>query len=84
MSDDAKKPIRNKTPNPQVDNAPKPPTEEVKKPNPAELFKTTVENKIQSIITEFAEGKISREQFQVIYARYSEQLAIANAALMTG
>ncbi|MDX2076400.1 MAG: hypothetical protein SFZ02_08205 [bacterium] len=84
MSDDAKKPISKKTPTPPVDNAQKPPTEEVKKPNPAELFKTTVENKIQSIITEFAEGKISREQFQVIYARYSEQLAIANAALMTG
>ncbi|MDZ4671077.1 MAG: hypothetical protein SH821_09420, partial [Phototrophicales bacterium] len=47
-------------------------------------FKATVEGKIQGIIAEFAEGKISREQFQVIYARYSEQLAIANAALMTG
>jgi hypothetical protein len=65
---------------------PTPPTGEPteKKPNPAEAFKATVEGKIQGLITEFAEGKISREQFQMIYARYSEQLAIANAALMTG
>jgi len=55
-----------------------------KKPNPAEAFKATVEAKIQGLITEFADGKISREQFQMIYARYSEQLSIANAALMTG
>lgn len=70
MSDDAKK------------TTPPPNTE--KKPNPAEAFKATVEAKIQGLITEFADGKISREQFQMIYARYSEQLSIANAALMTG
>lgn len=58
--------------------------DEQKKVNPAELFKLTVENKIQGIIAEFAEGKLSREQFQVLYARYSEQLAIATAALITG
>ncbi len=62
---------------------PQPPNTE-KKPNPAEAFKATVEAKIQGLITEFADGKISREQFQMIYARYSEQLSIANAALMTG
>lgn len=78
MSDDAKKPIRKLGEKPSI-----PPTTE-KKPNPAEAFKATVEAKIQGILTEFAEGKISREQFQVIYARYSEQLAIANAALMSG
>lgn len=50
----------------------------------AEAFKATVEEKIQKLVAEFAEGKISREQFHAIYARYSSQLSIANQAMMSG
>ncbi|NJL57581.1 hypothetical protein HC928_22470 [bacterium] len=47
-------------------------------------FKATVEEKIRNLVAEFAEGKISREQFHAIYARYSSQLSIANQALVSG
>lgn len=50
----------------------------------AETFKASVEAKIKGIVSEFAEGKISREQFHVIYERYSAQLSIANQALASG
>lgn len=50
----------------------------------AEEFKASIENKIRGLIAEFAEGKISREQFHIIYERYNGQLAIANHALMSG
>lgn len=50
----------------------------------AEAFKLLMEEKIQSIVKEFAEGKISREQFHVLYERYSARLSIATHALMTG
>ncbi|MDZ4764495.1 MAG: hypothetical protein SGI73_08080 [Chloroflexota bacterium] len=44
-------------------------------------LKAQVETKIQGLLTEFAEGKISREQFQVIYARYDSQLLAAEKGL---
>ncbi|MCU0498815.1 MAG: hypothetical protein MUF87_15800 [Anaerolineae bacterium] len=47
-------------------------------------FKETIESKIRGLIEEFAEGKISREQFHVIYEKYNAQLSIANHALMSG
>lgn len=47
-------------------------------------FKEEVEGKIRSLIEEFAEGKISREQFHVIYERYNAQLSIATHALLSG
>lgn len=50
----------------------------------AEEFKTLMEEKIQSIVREFADGKISREQFHALYERYSARLSIATYALMTG
>lgn len=50
----------------------------------AEAFKAEVQKKIQSLIAEFADGKISREQFNVLYERYSGQLAIADHALLSG
>jgi hypothetical protein len=50
----------------------------------AEDFRITVEGKIKSIVGEFAEGMISREQFHVLYERYSSQLTIANHALASG
>lgn len=50
----------------------------------AEAFKVMVEEKIQKLVAEFAEGKISREQFHAIYARYSSQLSIANQAMVSG
>lgn len=50
----------------------------------AEEFKAELQIKIQNLIAEFAEGKISREQFNVIYERYSGQMAIADHALLSG
>lgn len=50
----------------------------------AEAFKTEVQKKIQGLVAEFAEGKISREQFQVLYERYNSQVAITEYALMSG
>jgi len=50
----------------------------------AVAFKEGLETKIRGLIEEFAEGKISREQFHVIYEKYNAQLEIANHALMTG
>ncbi len=50
----------------------------------AQAFKDNLEAKIRKLIDEFAEGLISREQFHVIYERYSAQLSIANHALLSG
>lgn len=50
----------------------------------AQAFKDQVEEKVRKLIEEFAEGKISREQFHVIYERYNAQLSIANHALLSG
>jgi hypothetical protein len=43
--------------------------------------KAQVETKIQNLLTEFAEGKISREQFHAIYARYDSQLLAVDKGL---
>jgi hypothetical protein len=37
-------------------------------------LKGQLQLKVQKLLTEFAEGKISREQFHVIYARYNDQM----------
>jgi hypothetical protein len=50
----------------------------------AEAFRDEVLAKIDRTVKEFADGKLSSEQFQAIYARYTEQLTIANMALMSG
>jgi hypothetical protein len=50
----------------------------------AEAFKAEIQKKIQDLVTEFAEGKISREQFNMIYMRYSGRLEIADHAIMSG
>jgi hypothetical protein len=47
-------------------------------------FKESIEVKVKKLIEEFADGKISREQFHIIYERYNAQLSIANHALMSG
>lgn len=47
-------------------------------------FKESVELKIRGLIEEFAEGKISREQFHIIYERYNAQLSIATHAMVSG
>lgn len=47
------------------------------------LFKVQVQEKIQKLIQEFADGAISREQFHVIYERYTGQLAIADMAAIS-
>lgn len=50
----------------------------------AEAFKAAVEEKIQKLINDFAEGKISREQFHILYERYNARLKIADYAVMSG
>ena len=50
----------------------------------AKAFKALIEEKIQGLVDEFAEGQISREQFHILYERYSSRLAIANQALISG
>lgn len=47
----------------------------------AEVFKKNVEDKIETVLDEFAGGDISREHFDIVYARYSRQLAIADEAI---
>ena len=47
-------------------------------------YKGIIEGKIQNLIKEFAEGKLSREQFQALYERYNAQLAIATQAIISG
>lgn len=47
----------------------------------AETFKAKLEVKIQALVTEFADGKLSREQFHTIYDRYIAQLSIVSYAL---
>jgi hypothetical protein len=50
----------------------------------AEAFKTTLEGKIHQLVSEFADGRISREQFNVLYERYNGRLSITNHALLSG
>ena len=50
----------------------------------AEAFRNEVLKKINKAVQEFAEGKLSAEQFQAIYTRYTEHLSIANMAVMSG
>lgn len=52
-----------------------------KKRAKAEAFKAEVEGKIQNLIAEFSDGKISREQFNLLYDRYNGQLTIVNEAI---
>lgn len=44
------------------------------------IFKAQTQNKIATLLTEFSEGKISREQFHAVYAHYSSQLELAEVA----
>jgi hypothetical protein len=48
-----------------------------------QVFKTQVQEKIQKLLTEFAAGSISREQFHAIYERYTGQLTLAEMALQS-
>lgn len=50
-------------------------------PASIEAFKTLIQTKIKTVLDEFAQGKLSREQFQTVYAHYDAQLQIAEAAL---
>lgn len=47
-----------------------------------EAFKAQVQAKIETLLAEFADGKLNREQFHNIYAHYSNQITLANQALM--
>ena len=50
----------------------------------AQVFRNTVEDKIERVLDEFAGGDISREHFDIVYGRYSRQLAIAEEAIEKG
>lgn len=50
----------------------------------AQAFRMQVIEKIQALLNEFAEGKLNQEQFNVLYERYSGQLALAQQALESG
>ena len=50
-------------------------------PGKAELFKTEIQGKIKNLLQEFVDGKISREQFNILYERYDVQLSLANEAI---
>jgi len=45
------------------------------------VFQQEVQGKIKNLLTEFGEGKISTEQFNILYARYSNQLDMALSVL---
>ncbi len=47
-------------------------------------FQRIIQDKIESLLDGFAEGKISREQFHMLYERYNARLAIVDHALMSG
>ncbi len=44
------------------------------------IFKAQTQDKIATLLTEFSEGKISREQFHAVYAHYNAQLELAEVA----
>lgn len=47
-------------------------------------FRDEVLGKLNQTVQDFADGKLSREQFQTIYARYTERLTMANIAVLSG
>ncbi len=47
-------------------------------------FRQEVQEKIDNLLGEFADGKVSREQFQALYAHQTLKLQFANDALRTG
>ena len=49
-----------------------------------ETFREQIETKLTRTVNEFAQGKLSRELFQMIYERYSGQLSMIDKALATG
>ncbi len=56
-------------------------------PKPGEraiAFKDKVQRKIQALLQEFAEGKLSQAQFDVLYDRYHSQLLLAEYAVESG
>jgi hypothetical protein len=46
----------------------------------AEAFRIEVKGKIDKLLQDFTEGKVSREQFHLLYERYNNHLAIADEA----
>ncbi|NWF70208.1 MAG: hypothetical protein HXY40_14070 [Chloroflexi bacterium] len=50
----------------------------------AEAFKSRLTEKIQTLLDDFATGKINRDQFHALYERYSARLLIADHALLSG
>lgn len=51
--------------------------------NKIQAYKAQIQQKIQKLIAEFAEGQISRAQFHAVYERYTSQLALTDMAGMS-
>jgi hypothetical protein len=47
------------------------------------LLRNQIQTKIESLVQEFAEGAISREQFHAVYDRYASQLSLAEMAVQS-
>lgn len=45
-------------------------------------YQEQLRTKIQNLLVEYTEGKISREQFQILYERYNNHLSIADNVAM--
>lgn len=46
-------------------------------------FRAEAQHKIEQLLSEFANGKVSREQFQALYAHHNAKLQLADEALRT-
>jgi hypothetical protein len=46
-----------------------------------QAMKAQIQEKIQKLLAEFADGAISREQFHAVYERYTSQLSMAEMAM---
>lgn len=49
-----------------------------------QTIKAQVESKIQALLKEFSDGTLNREQFNMLYERYSGQLSLAQQAIASG
>jgi hypothetical protein len=47
-------------------------------------FITELQDKIQQLLNDFSEGKLNKDQFNVVYARYNSQLKLVEDAVASG
>jgi hypothetical protein len=49
-----------------------------------QTFIAEVQEKIQKLLSDFSEGKLNKDQFNVVYARYNSQLKLVEDAVASG